>query len=296
MRVYPLIKCHGGKHYLAKRIASVIEPFLQQDGYVYCEPFLGGGSVLTELMANKYMRTRRVHFIAEKDDGIWSAWISLIQQYQDFEQILSCFDYSEWSFRQGLRMMQSKSQVCVGVGTVIAHRMSRGGLCKEFSSSSRLRGGINEGENSWKNFIEKSLPELRNRFIGFEYSGPAFYKDGVDALREFPRESSYSPVVYADPPYLKSTRTAKNAYRHDSDHNDHVELLRVLTSFPGIVFLSGYRSKLYDDSLTCWQRVDIEMPNNSGQGKTKQRRVESLWCNRIGALDSLVAPKIDCYV
>ena len=43
--------------------------------------------------------------------------------------------------------------------------------------------------------------------------------------------------------------------------------------------ISGYRNVEYDRWLKDWRRFDFEMPNNSGQGKSKQRRTESFWIN-----------------
>jgi hypothetical protein len=44
--------------------------------------------------------------------------------------------------------------------------------------------------------------------------------------------------------------------------------------------LSGYPSALYEEELRGWRRHDIPMPNHSGQGKTKGKRVECVWVKR----------------
>jgi DNA adenine methylase len=46
-----------------------------------------------------------------------------------------------------------------------------------------------------------------------------------------------------------------------------------------MIVLSGYRSALYDRALSGWERHETELPNHSGQGRSKQRRVEVLWLN-----------------
>ena len=60
---------------------------------------------------------------------------------------------------------------------------------------------------------------------------------------------------------------------------DHDTLLDALKKCRGMVMLSGYRNALYDAALSDWTRYDFDMPNHSGQGKAKQRRVECLWVN-----------------
>jgi DNA adenine methylase len=76
---------------------------------------------------------------------------------------------------------------------------------------------------------------------------------------------------------LHETRTARDAYRHEMIGEDHAELLDVLTSCRGTVVLSGYPSPLYDSRLAGWQRVAFNMPNHSGQGRSKERRTEVVW-------------------
>lgn len=63
---------------------------------------------------------------------------------------------------------------------------------------------------------------------------------------------------------------------------DHLRFLATCNGLKGKVYISGYRSEMYDDLLpeTRWERVEFDMPNHSGQGEKKQRRVECLWISR----------------
>ena len=55
-------------------------------------------------------------------------------------------------------------------------------------------------------------------------------------------------LIYADPPYLLSTRHGKQ-YRHEMTERDHRELLEALKAHRGPVIISGYQSKLYEKAL-----------------------------------------------
>ncbi len=57
----------------------------------------------------------------------------------------------------------------------------------------------------------------------------------------------------------------------------HEHLLSVVTSAAGYVALSGRHNDMYDRALVDWRRVEINRPNDAGQGKTKQRRIEVVW-------------------
>ena len=73
-------------------------------------------------------------------------------------------------------------------------------------------------------------------------------------------------LIFADPPYLRSTRKApeRYRYRHDYDDQDHVELLGILKSVPCRVMVCGYSSELYDDMLSDWNTIALQVMNQAG--------------------------------
>ena len=82
-----------------------------------------------------------------------------------------------------------------------------------------------------------------------------------------------SELIYADPPYLKSTRTSRRRYRFEYRTADHVELLELLKGAPCQVMVSGYPSVLYDQQLHGWESVELQVMNQGGV------RTEKLWMN-----------------
>jgi len=98
-----------------------------------------------------------------------------------------------------------------------------------------------------------------------------------DALRELAALKPtlvQSAVIYADPPYLFSTRTSRHRYAHEFGRDDqHAALLALLQTMPCRVLLSGYPSKLYAQKLKAWRCI-------SYQTRTRGRTLtECLWCN-----------------
>ncbi len=95
----------------------------------------------------------------------------------------------------------------------------------------------------------------------------------LPALELIKRYDTPDVLIYADPPYLHGTR--KNyLYRHEMTDEEHKELLKVLTSHPGKVLLSGYDSRLYNEMLTGWNKVQKSTLAEGGRGRT-----ETLWMN-----------------
>uniref|UniRef100_UPI003AF7E170 DNA methylase n=1 Tax=Thiolapillus sp. TaxID=2017437 RepID=UPI003AF7E170 len=80
-------------------------------------------------------------------------------------------------------------------------------------------------------------------------------------------------LIYSDPPYLHHTRTSGHRYRFDYEEQDHIELLELLKTLPCNVILSGYPSALYDERLTGWRTLELQVMNHAGV------RTEKLWFN-----------------
>lgn len=99
--------------------------------------------------------------------------------------------------------------------------------------------------------------------------------DCVTFLRAFDFASAGRVVIYADPPYLLSTRTSQHRYRCDYTEADHLRLLAALQTLPKnvSVILSGYPSALYDHHLVGWRTIEFQVQTRGGP------RTEKLWMN-----------------
>lgn len=95
-------------------------------------------------------------------------------------------------------------------------------------------------------------------------------RPAVDLIKRF----NYPNVlIYADPPYVLSTRHGKQ-YRHEMDDSGHEELLDALCSHKGKVLLSGYDNGLYNGRLNGWHREEHWCRSQAGG-----RKREILWMN-----------------
>lgn len=97
--------------------------------------------------------------------------------------------------------------------------------------------------------------------------------DALKFLAGFDFDSAGRTLVYADPPYLWSTRTSEKRYRHDYDARSHARLLQMIATLPCAVILSGYPSQLYDDALPGWRTLEFQAMTRGGV------RTEKLWMN-----------------
>ena len=80
-------------------------------------------------------------------------------------------------------------------------------------------------------------------------------------------------LIYADPPYVLSTRNGKQ-YQHEMDDKQQNVLIDVLLAHKGPVLLSGYNSDLYNDRLQGWRREETIC-----YSQTSSKKREVLWMN-----------------
>ncbi len=80
-------------------------------------------------------------------------------------------------------------------------------------------------------------------------------------------------LIYADPPYVHSTRFKTNLYQHEMTDEDHDRVLELLCSTNCNVMISGYDNPLYAARLCGWSRIKYNAMTRGGV------RQETLWFN-----------------
>jgi DNA adenine methylase len=250
------LKTFGGKSYLARRIVAL---FPEHETYV--EPFVGGGSVLLNKSPSQ------LEFAGDLNAGLIDFWETL-QEDEGFLDSIG-HEYSEDIFRKASSWLHGEYRLDRAVGFMIRSRFSRGGLGKDFAWSERIRGGQPGDVNAWETIL-RGLPAIidRVRYVRFRR---------VHAAALICDHDSPGTLIYCDPPYLHETRTTRDAYTHEMTAAGHRRLLGMLRECESKIFISGYRSFLYDEILAGWTRHEFSIANHSGQGKQKQRRIECVW-------------------
>ena len=259
------------KNYLARRIIALAPAEFE----AYCEPFLGGGSVLMNL---DFAGPR---YAGDADADLVNTWRVVQVRPNCLYERLKGIPYTEEEFERwkGWEPVTlptvhevTDAQIERAVKTLIVSRFSRGGLGKSFAESDRLRGGRMGDENAWLNFV-KEVPTI-SEHLRRPTPVDIQRRPAANAIIEFQARHP-GGWLYLDPPYLPETRTAKKAYgEHEMTIGQHVGLLEMINRSPCRIAISGYRCQACDHLLRDWTRHEFDMPNHSGQGKAKDRRVE----------------------
>ena len=127
--------------------------------------------------------------------------------------------------------------------------------------------GLDKNQSCIDNFDFKGL-------VSNGYAVPELLlADAFDYLANFEYSKAGKTLIYADPPYMHSTRTSKARYEHELTDQQHLELLQILQAVPASVILSGYRNDLYDTQLAGWWSMDFQAMTRGGV------RTETVWCN-----------------
>lgn len=117
----------------------------------------------------------------------------------------------------------------------------------------------------WCN-LPKKIMQAAERLRGVQIEN----RPAVELIQRF----NYPNVlIYADPPYVLSTRHGKQ-YKCEMDDGQQEELLDVLLEHKGPVLISGYESDLYNTKLRNWH---IEETVCYSQVCSKKREI--LWMN-----------------
>lgn len=100
--------------------------------------------------------------------------------------------------------------------------------------------------------------------------------ESVPALALIERYRTADTLIYADPPYVLSTRSHKKIYKHEMTDAEHLTMLDALDAHPGPVVLSGYHCALYDGRLAHWHTREKRVQAEKGNIRT-----EVLWLNPV---------------
>jgi len=95
--------------------------------------------------------------------------------------------------------------------------------------------------------------------------------DAADYLHRYKYDGN--ELVYADPPYLSSTRRRARVYTCDYTSSEHEQLLSVIRQLPCMVMISGYDNELYNDALAGWRKETFFAKTHIDV------RQESVWLN-----------------
>lgn len=251
----PILKYPGSK----QRIAGwIIEKMPKHHSYL--EPFLGSGAVLF----NK--KPSNIETVNDLDDEVVNLFNIVREDSERLIKKIALTPYSRKEYDLAFEETEDK------------HEKARRFLIRCWQGHGFRTMGSKPG---WKNDVQgreaayavrnwnrlpQNILDVIERLKGVQIENTL----AIDVIKRFNHENV---LIYCDPPYVLSTRTAKQ-YKHEMTECDHEALLNVLLSSKAAVMISGYECELYEDLLKGWRKEKIATTAEYGLA-----RDECLWMN-----------------
>ena len=265
---------YGGKAGMAARIVSHMPAHR-----VYIEPFFGSGAVL-------FAKPPARHEIVNDLDAVVVTFFRVLRERRaELEEVCALSPHSRVEFEAAVLDEPELDELEVARRFWVRVNQS-------FAKTAGVRTGWSITTARTQS-VPASVASRLGRFAAVADRLMGVSIEQRDACDLVAKLATADAVVYADPPYLASTRTSRASwvecgegrsdYRVDMhDEASHIALLEVLRATPATVLLSGYRSPLYDELLGDWWAIDVPVAVHSSNARTNSRegRVETLWCNR----------------
>ena len=253
----PPFAYYGGKTTLAPQIAKLLP---EHDHYV--EPFAGSLAVLLAKepspmeTVNDLDGDLMIFWRVLRDNREELAYVCEHTPHSREEYLAACEDVSslpdiERARRVFVRLTQGRS-----------HSMKPTGWKNHISYTA---GSMTDRINKYQSRLKAVSKRLKN--VSLES------RDAVEVAESY--GANPSVCIYADPPYLGSTRA--DNYRLEMLEDDlHTQLSDVLNNVKASVVLSGYASPLYEELYEGWHRYELKAPTRlSGTAAPN----EILWSN-----------------
>ena len=249
----PALRYHGGKWRLAPWVLLFFPPHR-----IYVEPFGGGASVLL----------RKPRAYAEVYNDLDQEVVNVFRVLRDpvqsieLERALRLTPYAREEFKAAYqpatdpveRARRTVVKSFLGFGSNSIHTSTPRGMRTQVSSwhtYTGFRAAANRNGTTpavdWSRYPDE-LRILHERLAGVVIEN----RPAAEVISQHDDEGC---LIYADPPYVSSTRGPRVGYRNELSDDDHRALARVLHACKGYVVLSGYPCELYDQELYAgWER------------------------------------------
>lgn len=254
-----ILKYPGAKWALAERIIARFP-----EHHSYLEPFFGSGAVLF----------RKPRSSIETVNDLDGAVVNLFRCVREDPERLALevyfTPYSREVFEEGYSAKDKGDPFARAAGFLV--RCNQGYGFRTNETRVGWKNDVQGRERAYAARYWTELPETifqaAERLRGVQIE----CRPAVEVIRRF---NFPNVLIYADPPYMLSTRRdGKKQYRHEMTDGDHLELLEALRAHPGPALISGYASPLYDRMLEGWHKEALDAVD-----RLSRRREEVLWMN-----------------
>lgn len=250
----PVIKYPGAKWRLADWIIAHMPPHKS-----YLEPYFGSGAVFFR------KHPSRIETINDLDGDIVNLFECIRNDAGKLAGMVAATPYARQEYCMALQI-EPKDKYERARRFLVQHWQGHG---FRTHCPSGWKNDVVGREYAYAVRYWRELPDWVLKAVDRLKQVQIECRPAIEVIRRFNRPDV---LIYADPPYILSTRKMKRQYKHEMSDNDHRELLRALREHKGPVMISGYDNEIYAVELQGWQQYKIETTAEKGL-----RRTETLW-------------------
>jgi DNA adenine methylase len=256
-----VLKYPGSKWTLADWIISNFP--VGYEKMTYLEPFFGSGAVFF----NK--KRSIIETINDLDGNVVNLFRVMRERPEELARLIEFTPWSRDEYRESYKKtgesLEDARRFLVRMWQAIGAKSSD--ITGWRNNIQDLNGNIHQ----WSTKLSMKIIEASFRLK--HTSSCQVNIENQDAMKLLQRYARKHVFIYADPPYVKSTRSGR-IYAHEMKDDDHIELLELLRKHPGLVMISGYDNEIYDSLLKDWHK-ERKQAFTEGGGKA----TEVLWMN-----------------
>jgi len=259
----PAFRYHGAKF----RISGWVHQHLPAHR-TYVEPFGGAAGVLLT-------KARSYAEVYNDLDGDVVNFFRVLQNIAQRESLIEACRLTPYARAEFDQAWEPTTDPVVRARRLVVR--ARVGFCSADATKGKTGFRIDSqraygtAQHHWLKFPD-GLAAIADRFSGVLVEN----RPAIEVMRQ---HDTPQTLHYVDPPYVHSTRVMQAGkagyYKHEMAFEDHQVLLAALLALRGMVVVSGYRTELYDETLTGWQRVETKARISAGRGGAT--RTECLW-------------------
>lgn len=257
--IKPLLRYAGAKWRVAKWIAGFIPPHT-----TYLEPFFGSGAIFFT------KHPSRIETINDINGDVVNFFRVVRESPEELSRLIA---FTPWSREEYLKSYEKTGDPLEDARRFLVRMRQAFGrrTSSKTGWTSEIQGTTRRAEYKTWGTLPREILKTAARLMRAQI-------ENQSAFELIPRYKYPAVLIYADPPYLPSTRTGGDAYSHEMTEPDHAKLLEILDTHPGPVLLSGYENELYSTRLKHWGR---EAQDTYSMLATARKEV--LWINPVAA-------------
>jgi len=256
-QIKPPFAYYGGKTTLAPRIAELLPA---HDHYV--EPFAGS---LAVLLAKEPVGWETVN---DLDGDLVNFWKVLRDQPEELERVAMLTPHAREEYESSKELRGDDLERARRVWVRLTQGRSMSMKPTGWKAGKKMKG-VEVSRAGYQAAFAQRMGSAAERIRRVSIEN----RDAIELVRDYGTEPTV--CIYADPPYLGSTRASN--YRHEMLEDElHVKLAEALRECKAAVVLSGYASPLYEELYPGWHRMELKAPT-AMSGRAAENEV--LWSN-----------------